>query len=100
MTCELKDCAHWRWWKKGCRGAYFRRLYGRVTGLDPLVVGVAHRCCGYHPRGFKGTWYWPIPEGHEGGGYMRGCPEALKMWLDAGLPEDFCLPGQRKAEAV
>ena len=94
FTCELKDCDNWTEAEQGCGGEAWWPLYGNGYHLDLYVNTVAHRCCYNQPVGFQGEWYWPRPEGHEARGRMKGIPEAVKMWLDAGLPEDFRLPGQ------
>lgn len=98
-TCELKDCENWRGRHQGCDGKLYSPLFrSQQLGieLDHSHCTVKHRCVWYQPRGFRGQWYWPIPKDCEGGGYLPGIPEAVKMWLDAGLPEDFRLPGQER----
>ncbi len=94
MTCELDDCESWTKKDRSCGGRCWWPLYGNQFGLEGRRNTVAHRCCYYQPLGFEGEWYWPVPKEDEGGGWMPGSPEAVKMWLDAGLPEDFRLPGQ------
>lgn len=59
--CALTDCKEWEAYQQGCGGTAAWWLLGGTVLAHP--VDVAHKCCGYAPKGRPelDPWYWPVP---------------------------------------